>query len=84
MCFNILSVKGLIAQNEFDVPDYEDYTDIDNYAKEAVTVLSKLNIIRGSDNNCFYPMGNATRAEAAQMINNVLNYINKQGGEEGK
>lgn len=84
MCFNVLSVKGLIAQNEFDVPDYEDYTDIDNYAKEAVTVLSKLNIIRGGDNNCFYPMGNATRAEAAQMINNILNYINKQGGEEGK
>lgn len=77
MCFNLLSEKGLITRTDFDTAEYEDYDDIDDYAKDAVSILSELNIISGSDNNFFYPLGNATRAEAAQIINNILNYINK-------
>lgn len=77
MCFNVLSEKGLVTQSQSDDIKYSDYADIDDYAREAVSVLSEYGIISGSDDNNFYPLANATRAEAAQLINNVLSFINQ-------
>lgn len=45
---------------------------ISDYAKEAVYALNSNGIINGIGNGYFEPMGNATRAQAAQIIYNML------------
>ena len=49
-----------------DASDYTDYGTITN--KEAVDVLTALNVIDGMGNNTFQPTGNVTRAQMAKMI----------------
>ena len=50
---------------------FSDYDKISDYAKNSVTMLYYSNLISGDGEN-FNPHSNATRAEAAQMIYNVL------------
>ena len=49
-----------------DASDYTDYGTITN--KEAVDVLTALEVIDGMGNNTFQPTGNVTRAQMAKMI----------------
>ena len=49
-----------------DAGDYVDYDEITN--KEAVDVLTALNVIDGMGNNTFQPNGTLTRAQMAKMI----------------
>lgn len=50
---------------------FEDWEDIDVYARGAVAVLAAVEIIRGDGSN-FHPQKSITRGEAAVMINNCL------------
>ena len=50
---------------------FSDYEEISDYAKNSVTMLYYNNLISGDGEN-FNPHSNATRAEAAQLIYNVL------------
>ena len=50
---------------------FSDYDKISDYAKNSVTMLYYSNLISGDGEN-FNPHSNAKRAEAAQMIYNVL------------
>ena len=52
--------------------EFADSPDISDYAKTAVEALAADGIINGVGDNRFEPHKNATRAEAAVMINNVL------------
>lgn len=52
---------------------FADGDNISQYAQTAVDVLSEKGIVNGIGNNTFAPKNNATRAEAAQIIYNVLN-----------
>ena len=52
---------------------FADSENISQYAKVAVDVLSEKGIVNGIGNNTFAPKNNATRAQAAQIIFNVLN-----------
>ena len=52
--------------------NFNDYSSISNYARDAVDVLSKAGIINGDNNGCFNPANYATRAEAAKMIYGVI------------
>lgn len=47
---------------------FEDNEDVNDYALEAISVLSGMGIINGYEDNTFRPDSNATRAEAAKMI----------------
>lgn len=47
---------------------FDDYSSIDDYAKDAVNVMVKQGIINGTDNNLFAPADFATRAQAAKII----------------
>ena len=47
---------------------YADNAEISDYAREAVSFLSSLDIIEGRDNNLWCPQSPATRAEAAKAI----------------
>ena len=52
---------------------FADRNDISDYAKDAVLALGSAKIVQGSGENMFLPKNNITRAEAAQLLYNVLN-----------
>ena len=51
---------------------FSDAADIMDYAKDAVNQLTSAGIINGMGDNTFMPQGNATRAQAAKVIYDVL------------
>ena len=56
---------------------FDDASDISTYAKDAVNVLSRADIISGKGNNKFEPKQNATRAESSKMLTMLLKqYLN--------
>ena len=54
---------------------FADSDDVSGYAGNAVAFLSEKKIINGVGNNIFMPKANATRAEAIQIIYNMLKNI---------
>ena len=54
-----------------------DEGEISDYAKTAVHVLAGANLISGRDDGCFDPKTSVTRAEAAKLIDSV---VQKVGG----
>lgn len=50
-----------------------DWEEISDYAKVAVGVLMEKGIVNGMDDGSFAPMNNSTRAQAAQLIYNLIN-----------
>lgn len=59
------------ADNSFDDKD-----EISSYAINAVSVLSKNEIINGN-NNAYNPLKNASRAETAVMLNRLIDFVEK-------
>ena len=66
----ISSVKSLDGNSEF-----ADSSDIADYAKNAVSALASANIISGMGNGSFAPTQNLTRAQAAKLLNGVLEIL---------
>lgn len=62
-------VEIFVVEPEEEVSDMEMVND---YAKDAVEKLVKANVINGDQNKVFNPENNATRAQAAVMIYNLL------------
>ncbi|MCL2815528.1 MAG: S-layer homology domain-containing protein, partial [Oscillospiraceae bacterium] len=54
---------------------FSDWTDINDYAKNAVNVLTMQGIINGKPGNIFDPAGNATRAEFSAILHRFLKAI---------
>lgn len=52
--------------------NFNDHEFISDYAKSAIEVLSGNGVINGTGDNKFNPLGTATRAEASQLIFNIL------------
>ena len=55
---------------------FADNNAISDYAKSAVYGLKEFNIINGTGDNQFAPKGNATRAQAAKMIYEMIKVVN--------
>jgi len=66
-----LNAKGIVL--EADVNVFADDSEISDWAKEGVNCLKKAGAVTGSGDGTFKPKNNLTRAEAAQMIYNILN-----------
>lgn len=54
---------------------FEDSAEISDYAKDAVNAMRYLSIISGYEDNTFRPRNNATRAEAAKLLYNVMQAV---------
>jgi hypothetical protein len=52
--------------------DIKDLSDVSQYAKDRVLAARFNRLIGGYPDGTFKPLANATRAEAAQMIRNLL------------
>lgn len=61
---------GWVYDNRKD--DFEDFSDISDYASEAIGCLSHEEVLTGYEDNRFCPLGTATRAEAAVMLYRIL------------
>lgn len=55
--------------------DFDDKTEIADYAKEAVSLLAGANIISGMGDGKFAPTQNLTRAQAAKLLYGVLEFL---------
>lgn len=75
----VMAVNALDATQEIlpggNMVDFSDSEKIADYAKDAVEVLSAAGVVSGDENKNFNPEGNATRAEAAKIIYNIIKLI---------
>ncbi len=76
--YRSLKAKNIELPQTEDKSAFADDADIAEYAKEAVYYLKAAGVISGMGDNCFMPMAEAQRAQAAQMIYKILISI---GGE---
>lgn len=83
ICFNaVKKERPDLAENiKIEKLSFGDASDISSYAVYAVSALNKLGILNGDANGNFNAHANATRAEAAVMINKVMTLIG-EGAEK--
>lgn len=67
------TIQGKVEESENLT--YYDGDRIAEYAKTAIASLSAADLLHGSDGN-FHPKQTTTRAEAAAMLANALDFIN--------
>ena len=71
--YRAFALKNIsLKSDECGLEDYELTAD---YAKEAVAALYTADIVNGDDNKMFNPEQNLTRAEAAMVIYNIVQYV---------
>ena len=71
MLYNAASAKNLVAKVETKA-EFADGEEIADYAREAVNTFSSAKVISGTGDGYFSPRTFATRAQAAQIIYNLL------------
>ncbi len=76
IAYKILEFRGFQIKSE-NHESFSDDADISEYAKDAVYSLRRQGIISGSGNNMFNPKKTTTRAEASQIIYNMIKFIEK-------
>jgi len=78
---NAFSVK---ANNTMFGQAFNDSSSIDSWAMNAVSALAEKNYMNGRNGNMFDPKASLTRAEAVQLINNIVGELkNKPGTYSG-
>lgn len=68
----IVRSAGIQPKSEATV-GYTDAHDIPRWALPYIAAAAEANLVRGRGSNLFAPQSNATRAEAAQLVYNLLN-----------
>ncbi|MBQ2897621.1 MAG: S-layer homology domain-containing protein [Clostridia bacterium] len=66
MIYNVMKSNGAVFEEA--KTDFNDYAQISDYAKEAVSALAAKGIINGMGDNTFAPKSTATRAQAALLV----------------
>ena len=66
-------VSKEIAFETSKTPEYEDFAEVSDYAKEAVTALINAGLVNGK-NDKVAPLDNTTRAEVAVLLKRILDY----------
>lgn len=69
----VMILRVLKAEEAAGASGFTDDTEISDYAKPAVTALKKLGVVSGTNEGKFNPKAVMTRAEAAVVINNIIN-----------
>ncbi len=67
------AVRALNAGlSETEIPEFSDWSLVSDYALEAVQIMTQAGVIVGNGDGTLNPLGNATRAEAAVMLERML------------
>ena len=69
----VLIYRAFYAGETADDADCNDFTQVSDYAKAAVSVMYKNGILQGDDDGNFNPKQSATRAEVAAIFSRLLN-----------
>lgn len=64
-----------LGSNASEIHEFTDSETISDYAVEAVSALYNMGVISGYTDGSFAPKANATRAEAAKMLNSVYSIV---------
>ena len=72
----VMAYKASGLSKGGDCSGFADYSQISDYAKDAVAAMKEHGIITGRGNNEFAPKAYATRAEAAKIICMLLDAVN--------
>ena len=77
----VIVIRAMKAAN-IEIPEiseekFADDDDISDYAKDAIYRLKNMGIINGVGDNMFMPLGNATRAETAKMVYEMIKAVAK-------
>ena len=78
----VMCYKAMIKKNDKcfadinSTMDFNDSLDVADYAVHAVEKLSGAGIIKGMEDNTFAPNENVTRAQAAVIIERIINFLN--------
>lgn len=72
MAVMIVKSANLSHGEQVSSPDFSDSAKISAWAGEAVAAAAKAGIIKGYSDGSFRPKGQATRAEAATVVVNIL------------
>jgi exopolysaccharide biosynthesis protein len=68
----ITILSRVLNLNELSESRFADDSDIPDWAREAVYMMSKSGFVTGYEDNTIRPMASVTRAEAAAMIYNII------------
>ena len=77
MLKRVIDFKNVELYNQNTTTKFVDETQISDYARDSVMFLYEKGIIMGMGNNIYAPSLSVTRAQAAQVLYNVLNNLNK-------
>ena len=69
---NYMDKMGYSIPKTLEAVTFADNTKISSQAKEAVKAMQQAGVLSGKSNNQFDPQGNATRAEAATVLNRFV------------
>jgi len=72
-----LGLEGM-APNKYPVTTFKDNDQIPNYARQAVYIAQKTGLVRGDTRGYLYPNEKLTKARAAALINNFINYMRNE------
>lgn len=73
---NFTKLTGSILNETTAEPiNFVDNSNISTWAKDSVTAMQQAGIINGKGNNIFDPIGTATRAEVAVMLQRLISNI---------
>lgn len=73
MCYRaVMFTSNTKFDNTTPEARFNDWDEISDYASDGVAALYNEKIIQGNANNCFEPLRNAARAEAAVMIYRLI------------
>ncbi|MBE6912665.1 MAG: hypothetical protein E7473_09085 [Ruminococcaceae bacterium] len=76
MVYRVMKDTDTLVGADIIRPEYADYSDVPDYAKEAVSALISAGLVNGK-NNLIAPLDNTTRAEVAVLLMRVLEFTKK-------
>ncbi len=78
MLYRVLEeLEAFVGRADSGVPQYTDFDDVPDYAKDAVAALIGAGLVNGK-NNLIAPNDNTTRAEVAVLLKRVLDFVAKE------
>ena len=69
---NAMEKAGKLAEKEASESKFSDREEIASYAQEKINILVAKGYLNGMGDGTFSPNSNTTRAQAAQLIYNVI------------
>ncbi len=68
----VIESKNLDIDKKYSKLEFSDYSEIADYAKDAVSVLQQMGVVNGMGDNMFVPDGDVTRAMAAKVVYQMI------------